>query len=401
MAPSISPSPFKAQWNQCNSHLKQTEPTSCQKVQKIAFDLFSIIFFPLGIARLIGWAVHFIAKKLILQSAWLYPNHFIHRAKRVFDHCCQDLKNDFEIQTPPMITPDNVTLSTTHFRHHQATNNTPTILFYQGSGSITEMGTYLWLIDEAVRRKIVCNFFIFNYRGVDQKREEENEDELETADPLLLDGDTAFQFVRDRLLVPTHLIHWYGWSLGASIATNIKAWYECEGPFVNERSFASLLLVASNFIPRAWKRFFSWAPFIAAQQGWNILAFLKALKGPTLVVYHPEDPVVHFDASAAHEAIEKKIPNVMLMKLYQTTEQLAKIKHTLFNHHFESLDNYFVGDGQTADQAIANFIFTPITVGDLSRMKVLAKYLDLPGHPPLQLSNARSVKEKPSLVAFI
>jgi hypothetical protein len=352
--PAASNAPFQAQWNEHNSHLK-TKDSQSTKIANFALNLFSILFFPLGIARLIGWAVHFVAKKLILQSAWMYPKHILYGFKTFFNCSCEKLKTHFNIKTHPMITPDQVELKATHFCHSKADAKTPTILFYQGSGSITEMGSYFWLIEEAVKRNVVCNFVVFDYRRVDLEEKVQENAEIESADPLLLDGDTAFQFVRDHLKVPSHLIHWYGWSLGAGVAANIKAWYQCEGPFVNERSFDSLFKVAANFIPKAWKWLFSWAPFVAAKQGWDIKALFDQLKGATLVVYHKEDPVIHYDASAASAVSESKTADVEVIEL------LAKNESPSFNHHYESLDHYVVAEGKEVKQEIANFILPSIT----------------------------------------
>lgn len=345
---------FTAVWNEQNQHLRLNEKTLCQKIAQIAWDIISIILLPIGIIRAVGWTVHFIAKKLVLPSAWFYPNQILQRAKRIFNLCCRNLNNQFDIQKHKIMTPDGVRLNSIHFRHRQADANTPTVIFYQSNASVSQLGIYLWLVEEAVRRNSVCNFFVFDYRGVGSSK-----GDAQSTRELLIDGDTGLQFVKDHLHVPPEQIRFYSWSLGGGVGSNIKAMHpECSGPIVIERSFSSLKSVAQNIIPSLLKPFFFWVPYFAEKEGWNLEAPLTKLRGRNLIVFHRKDPTIPYPASA-HQAAVKANMQFETVELYQTEEQIARAQERLVDHHFEDLENYYAAPGLKADQAIANFILPP------------------------------------------
>jgi hypothetical protein len=344
------PPPFRAIWNDRNIHLQEPHKTLSQKIAQVAWNVLSIVILPLGIARAIGWVVHFIAKKMILPSAWFYPNQILQRAKGIFNVCCRNLQNQFLIQKHKIFTPDGVRLNALQFRHRLADENTPTVLFYQSNASISQLGIYLWLVEEAARRNSVCNFVVFDYRGVGSSK-----GDAESIRDLLIDGDTALQFVKDHLHVPPHLIHWYTWSLGGGIGSNIKAMYpECTGPLINERSFSSLRAVGENIIPTFLKPFLFWLPWAAEKEGWKLEVPLNKLRERTLILYHRKDPTIPYAASA-HKADE----SIQALELYQTEEQIEQAQGRMVDHHFEELGNYYVAPGLKADQAAANFILPP------------------------------------------
>lgn len=348
---------FTAVWNPRNIHLKEPEQTLRQKISRIAWNILSIVIFPIGIARAIGWAIHCAVKKLILPSAWFYPRQIVKEAKRIFELCCRNLQNQFAIEKHKILTPDGVKLSTLYFRHRQANANTPTIIFYQSNASMSKLGIYLWLVGESVRRNSVCNFVVFDYRGVGNSK-----GDAQSTRELVIDGDTALQFVRDHLKVPPHLIHFYTWSLGGGVGTNVKALYpECTGLLINERSFQSLRSVGEHSIPLFLQPLFFWVPWAAEKEGWNLVAPLQKLKGKTLIIYHREDPTIPYAASA-HQAALKAHLNMQSIELYQTEEQIAAAQDRMIDHHFEGLENYYAAPGLTAEQAAANFILPPPTV---------------------------------------
>jgi hypothetical protein len=341
---------FQATWNNQNIHLKPAEKTRLQKIWRVVYLILSIVIFPIGIARAIGWAVHFVAKKLVLPAAWFYPGQIVKMAKHFFQMGCHNL-TQFSIQEHVLATPDKVKLQALHFRHHRAGENTPTVLFFQSNAVMLQMGVYLWLINEAIRRHVVCNFVVFDYRGVG-----ESQGDLSSTRELLIDGDTALQFVRDHLRVPPSQIHWYGWSLGGGVSTQVKSFYpECNGPLVNERSFSSIRSATEHSIPRFLKPFLFWFPCTAERYGWNLTAPLEKLHGRTLVVYHPRDPTIPYAASA-HAAATKANLMMEAICLYQTPELMRDTVGRIVDHHCENLDLYYAAPGVKADHAIANFI---------------------------------------------
>lgn len=353
---------FCARWNSYNSDLQTLEPTYCQKIYQVLWDALSIILFPLWIARAIGWGVKFIAKKIVLPSAWFYPKQILQRAKRVFQLSCQQLSPYFSIEKHKVLTPDGVKLNLLHFRHKQTDAETPTLIFYQSNASISYLGIYLWLIEEAVRRGSICNFVVFDYRGVGS-----SEGDANSSKDLLIDGDTALQFVKDYLHVPPEKINFYTWSLGGAIGSTTKARYpELTGDLVHERSFDSLKSVSQNKIPSFLKPLFFWLPWAVEKEGWNLEASLNKLRGRTLVVYHKNDPTIPYPASGHQYALKTKAC-VQGMELIQTPEQREEARGRWVDHHFEELFRYSVADGRKADQAIAEFILPPGRSAENSR----------------------------------
>jgi hypothetical protein len=345
------PVTFQAQWTPQNVQWKNLELSTVDKVKKIAWDVLSVLFLPLGIARVLGWAVHFIAKKMVLPSAWFYPHQILQRAKGIFNVCCRNLQNQFEIQKHKILTPDGIKLNLIHFKHHRADENTPTILFYQSNASISQLGIYLWLVEDAVRRNVPCNFVVFDYRGVGSSK-----GDAQSTQDLLIDGDTALQFVKDHLKVPPEKIGFYTWSLGWGIGGTIKAAHpECTGPIVSERSFSSLRSVGEHIIPRFLQPLFWWVPWAAEKQGWQLRVPLEKIKGPVLILYHKNDQTIHYPASA-HKASVLANLQIPALELYQTPEQLAETQERIIDHHFEDLTTYYVAPGMKANEAVANFI---------------------------------------------
>ncbi len=370
------PPSFQAVWNERNIQFKKIAHPSSQRVTEIALRILSLLLFPLFLLEMVGSAIRFTAKKLVLPSAWFYPNQILQRAKRIFNICCLNLHKQFTIQKHKILTPDGVRLNALYFKHREIPQNrpdsllhkitptfiqkalptlfskpdpaVPTILFYQSNASISQLGIYLWLVEEAVRRKKVCNFVVFDYRGVGSS----TGDAASTKD-LLIDGDTALQFVKDHLKTPPHLINFYTWSLGGGVGTNIKALYpECTGRLVSERSFSSLKNVAETMIPSFLKPLFFWIPKVAKKEGWDLKAPLERLKGKTLIVFHRDDPTIPYEASAHKRAIRLNLP-VESIEL----KQIPQNQERLIDHHFEELHNYYASpSGKRADQAIADFI---------------------------------------------
>lgn len=350
---------FRAVWNE---QLRDPAPTTTKKVLKAAWNILSVLIPPIGLARVVGWAIGFIAKKLTLPSAWFYGNQTIHRSHRIFrdlyfgpirDHN-REVREQFEITPHHIATPDGARLNAYHFRHRQSDENTETVVFCQSNACFSEQHVYSWLIDKAAARGSVCNFVVFDYRGVVKSR-----GDAKRAHDLLIDTESAYQFARDALHVAPERMRWYGWSLGGANSANIKALHpECTARYVNERSFSSASEVVWHSIPKAIRPLFFWIPFAWRTQGWNLTAPLDKIKGETLIVFHRDDPTIPFAASARQAAL-KANRAFQTIELYQTAEQIAEGHDRIVDHHFEDLDKYMANPGQRADDAIADFILPP------------------------------------------
>jgi pimeloyl-ACP methyl ester carboxylesterase len=351
---------FYAKWNRDNIHLKDPVETRAQRVAKVAWDLLSIVCFPIGIARAIGWAIRFFAKGLILPSTWSFSEETVHHTRKAFLKFCKQIHKSYAVERKIVTTPDGVGLNVFHYRHHLSDEKTPTVILFHSNGSYAQQGIYSWLIHEAIQRGTVCNFVAFNYRGVI-----DSEGEAEQIHHLQIDGDAVYQFVRQK--TPPEQIHFYGWSLGGAVATNVKALNpERCGKLVNVRSLESTAKVVNARIPSFLKPFFFWVPWAVRQQGWDLRAPFEKVKGPVLVVYHKKDSTIPFEASAYKAAKAAKIA-------FQELELKGKEKG---DHHVEPLHHY-----ERADLAIADFLLEPAS--DLHSAIRVDQNIRFEAHPKL------------------
>lgn len=347
--PSIS---FQASWT---DDLRPSPDTLPQTISRIAWDIFSILLFPIGMIRMIGWGVHFIVRHFTLPSTWLPHDHRI--AKLLFQSFLKQIEPSFDAQTHFIKTPDNVTLRALHFKHKQASSDAPTILFFHSNTSYIEQNVNGWLIQAA--EKHPCHFVLFNYRGL------ADFNSPYSANDLKIDGETIYQFVHNKLQVPNDKIHWFGWSLGGGIATATKARHpECTGPLCSIRSFSETKEVIRRLCSNFWLR---WLPWAVEMEGWNLQAPVTKVTGPLMIVYHPQDEVIPFEASA-YKAAQNGKQSFQALELRMTAEEEAKNAETIafglakkIDHHSEPLERY-IG----ARQAIADFVLPVHTLNQRS-----------------------------------
>ncbi len=364
IAPAAIPS-FHAQWNDTNRQFLKMEPTLAQKVWRVVWNIISIIIPIIAIARLIGWVCGAIAKKFVLPSAWFYPFQIQRRIIKAFNAGCfgpireynESFRNQYEVQRHHIFTPDGVRLNAYYFKHRLANENTDTLLFSQSNASFTEQGVYSWLIEKAVERNSLCNFVVFDYRGVSLSR-----GDIKRTNDLLIDQESMVQFVRDNLHVPPQKLRWYGWSIGGGVSGTVKAKLpEFTGRYVSERSFKSIEEVIKHQIIKwlwpLWPLLF-WIPCTVRSQGFGLEVPLEEIQGESLFVVHKIDPTIPYPASA-HQAMLKTNRVFQSIELYQTPEQIEEAEDRNVDHHFEPLAHYMANPGQTADDAIADFILPP------------------------------------------
>jgi alpha/beta superfamily hydrolase len=297
-----APITFQAVWNEKNQHLSET----C--VEKITRTVF--FFLNKFIAGLVLPAT--LIRKNVVSGVC---RHFEQRwDPRTHPHSL--LTQNFTPSPIEVTTPDGVKLRGTFFKNAAAQESAPTVVFYQPNAMIGKQGTFDWVMEQAALQEFPYNFVYFDYRGCgesDQVTPNSKKD-------LFLDGESIYQFVRDKLHVPAKEIHFYGWSLGGGISANVKQIHsEREGKYVNERSFTSINETLKNMTSHVLAAI---AGIAISAMNWNIDAVepIKKMKGKTLIVHHPEDELMRKQASLYHRLFERGVapsPNITELNLSQ------------------------------------------------------------------------------------
>ncbi|MBF8262429.1 MAG: hypothetical protein HW387_94 [Parachlamydiales bacterium] len=341
----MTPIIFRAQWTDENRPLKEPDQTLTLKIKSFAWLIFSIVFFPIGLARMAGWFIGFAAKKLVLPAAWDWridkPKLKLTFDKKWGEH--SDWRNSYQLQEYQIKTPDGALLCTHHFRRRQSPAYAPTIILFQSNATISSQEHYEGLIDEFLNRKIPCNFVQFDYRGVDRSVKS-----AESARDLFLDADSVIQFVEKQLKVPPGQIQFYGWSLGGAIAVNVMQLHpECTNRAVLDRTFSSISRVPQSHLPSFLSPLLFWLPFVIRSQGWeiNTVPAAQSLQNRILAIYHPDDSVIPYSAS-----LHKAIPLPHSLKL--TGNPYAK------KHHLELLSSYKLEPHKSAQSAAVDFLIS-------------------------------------------
>lgn len=328
----------QAVWNENNEAFRET---FLEKVASIAFFL-----------------INFVASKLIVPASVFDQTGFLN-AKDVAEDFKNSwnpqpdtemslLKRNYTPQSVEVTTPDGVVLRGTHFKHNAASGTAPTVIFFQPNAAISKLDHFDWLLEIAAHGQFRYNFISFDYRACGESEKAS----INQKKNLFLDGDSILQFVKDHLHVPAQDIHFYGWSLGGSVASNVKqAHPECTGRAVIERSLASINEIIKNMMPcflAAIVGFFVWLI------NWNIdgVEPIEKLKGRTLIVHHPLDPIMKEQASLYQGLFERgafQSPHIQELNLGQSP-------HEAPNFHCSPISQFRHGDFRP-DERIAGFLF--------------------------------------------
>ncbi len=282
------PLTFKAVWTDANKHL---EEGFFEKIARCAFSILNNL-----------------VKGMVLPAS-RKSQEFIDQTNHDFELDWKEpiapserlLVNQFRPKPLEVTTPDGAIIHGTFFKNAAATETSPTVIFFQPNAMLSKQGVFNWVLEQAALQEIPYNFVYFDYRECAGSK-----DRAERANQLSLDGDSIYQFVKNKLHVPASDIHFYGWSLGGGVGAKVKEMHkECDGRHVNERSFTSIIdtikNICSRFTPSSvLNRVIAYAGgFFVSLLGWNIASAnaIENLKGKTLIVHHPEDELMQKEAS--------------------------------------------------------------------------------------------------------
>lgn len=332
---------FQAKWDPSILHLKSNVSPSVEKARSIFFQVIT-----LGLSKWLGN----VAKQAILPSAFAAPftktfhkNNFEHFWHGPINRHNQKLRSYFKAEPYTVITPDGAELETSFFRHRDANPKTPTLIYFQPNGCISTEEVHQWLLKESIHRGVTFNFAIFDYRSVGGSK-----GIFKSTDDLRLDGASIVQWIRDKIGTPADQIHFYGYSLGGAFSIKTKALYpdQLTGRIVNERSLSSIDEVVKSFLPPRLKCLAGLVSWILRMLGYSLDAAsdFQKLQGKKLVVYHPKDPVISYEASLHRHTQGVGHQSHKL--------EYAYISSTRPNHHCAPLKMY-----AEAREEISRFVF--------------------------------------------
>lgn len=252
------------------------------------------------------------------------------------------------------ITDDNTTLCGMHFRHKEAhQKNTRTLIVFGGNGELYKIGSSAWLFKLLKTASTPFNIVMFDLRECGFSNG------IADAEGLILDGETIYQYVHKVLGVAEDHIDLCGFSLGAAIATLVKAKHpHTKGTLISNRSFQSLdhavkglFTVLGNPLSSFFGKI---ASIITNRSGWDLnpLEAWKMISSPKMVICHKKDPIVRYCAS-----LEKGLQKENLLK--ECHHIHLKQKNTFLkirNHHVQPLSFYNDQHGEDVETKILNFL---------------------------------------------
>lgn len=296
--------------------------TRLQKVGRVAYNIFSVLFFPLGICRLLAHYLHIkIGEKIVPAQKTKYDENVIKKGREEW------LIRNLEGTPASFTTPDGMRLDGMHIPGKRdgkkVAKNAPTLICFNGNGERYELkGGHIHMTVKSNEGKsdeaeisvtyplsnvadfvaLGYNVLLFNYRGVGQSQGRASRDGL------ILDGASALQFIKKRYGVPEEQIILFGHSLGGAIATQVASMSE-KAKLCHVRSFASL----DKEVRAIFGGIAPWMGSAVAKILWafnwvlDTAAKWDQIKGRKWIIYHPEDPVIPFKASQFKDLQERKM----------------------------------------------------------------------------------------------
>ncbi|HSX13805.1 MAG TPA: CocE/NonD family hydrolase [Chlamydiales bacterium] len=287
---------FETSWNDSTIHL--APQAARDRITQIAIDVFSILFPPLGIARLVNYAVVDFANRLALPAAQnMRVDHVYKAVKNFYSYWNGPIKEEnrfirenYHLVEQTVLTPDKVAIKAICLQHNDCAPDMPTVIYFNGNFQLC-IETPTWILEESLKNGSPCNLVLFDYRGVG-----ESLGQFKRTNDLVIDGYSVVEWVREKIGTRPENIHFYGFSLGGAIATLTKALDpEClTGRLINDRSFSSSDRVLNHrygFLGKLLHYIFDYNGYSA-----DVSANFAKVSGEKMVIYHPDDDVIPFDA---------------------------------------------------------------------------------------------------------
>jgi hypothetical protein len=296
------------------------------KTSQKAYDIFSMICFPIGISRFLHYKLHVLVGKIII------PGQLKGQLSKTNESLLKEgkdvLLNKFKGTPLSLKTPDGILLDAIHLPGmkdgREIPKNGPTIIYFNGNAEKYETFGLSFEVENSEAEFTITdslsniskyikrgyNVVLFNYRGVAKSQGEA------TRQGLILDGETVYQYVRNRLHVPLDEINLLGHSVGGAIAGAVGAMHP-RVTFLPDRPFSTLAEEVRVIFGQKSPLLGALASMCIRLLDWNLdtVTAWNRVKGKKWLVYHPDDPVIPYTASL-HFALsnqgKKNIPATVL-----------------------------------------------------------------------------------------
>lgn len=343
---------FQAKWLPPLQPFDQSPQNEVQKIIQIVYNIFSFLFPPLGLVRLAYTKLQqFSAGQCLLVSQ--LENGKKRKIRSLFDQYWfgditehnRLIRSCYTAKKFSAKTPDLVSLEGTFLQHCSSSSTTPTVLVFQGNGSMSSQNEVSMFLYTAAKTQKVVNFLIFDYRGV-------NPDSPlpKNTNDFLIDTDTIYQYAINHFQI--HTLHTFGFSLGGGISLIWRTLHpELKGRCVVDRSFSSTMDVAYEQLPSGLGFLVS---RIGKFLGWNIpsVEAWKKISARKLCVFSKDDPIIPYSCSLHKKlSAQNKITDLESLELTVEGYQGA-------NHHILSPHLYKDQHGKNAWERVCNFLFT-------------------------------------------
>jgi hypothetical protein len=264
-----------------------------RKIARIAWNVLSVIVFPIGLGRLSGMLVRNIARSLILPAQFRFnPKNasisWLDYKREAFINDRTNHAQQVTIETADGVKLDNLVI------HNPEQNETPAneqkwVVYFMGNACCYEE-----CLEEMkeLSQRTGANVLIGNPRGVFR-----SEGLATKSKQLILDGEAKVQYLKN-LGVDTKNILLHGHSLGGGIATAVAVNHQEEGHemnLCNDRSFASL----QAFLTSMGGKFLgSIVSSLAINGRWefNSVDNYKKIKGKKFIIHTKDDQVIKYSA---------------------------------------------------------------------------------------------------------
>jgi len=285
------------------------------KTCRIAWNIFSVVVFPIGVARLVVFAAKHIAPRAVLPAAAMFNLDekekdyekssttgwaVIRLEMEIIEIISLHEKREDFIANPSnhaeqvtVRTADDVdldTLSIEHIKQKKKASEQKWIVYFLGNAMCYEQALeQIKIMSERTGASILTG----NYRGVMR-----SQGAATSSHDLILDGEAMVQYLLNKGVPPENILL-HGLSLGGAVATEVAAYHQekdHEMHLCNERSFSHIAKLLKARCPRALGAILGQ---IVLAAGWRFdsLKNFQKINGYKFTIHSQEDGVIRYEAS--------------------------------------------------------------------------------------------------------